>query len=148
MNTPYCRQIHYYETDKMGIAHHSNHIRWLEEARLDYMKKRGISYVHLETCHILMPVVSVSCEYKKAVKFDDEITVEAVLSFFNGVRAKYEYRIYTAEARNLVAVGASEHCFIDEITRKPVSLKRAVPEYYYRMMQVAEDDKSRRKGNQ
>jgi acyl-CoA thioester hydrolase len=144
----YQRRVNYYETDKMGIAHHSNHIRWLEEARLDHMRNRGISYAHLETFRILMPVVSVSCEYKTAVKFDDELVVEAMLSFFNGVRAKYDYRIYTAETRELVAVGASEHCFIDENTRKPVSLKRAVPEFYHQMMQVAEEDKGRWEVNQ
>ena len=90
-----------------------------------------------------MPVVSVSCEYRTAVKFDDEMTVEAMLSFFNGVRAKYQYRIYTVETGKLVAIGKSEHCFIDERTRKPLSLKRAVPEFYHQMMQVAEEDKGR-----
>ena len=37
--TEYERRINYYETDKMGIVHHSNYIRFFEEARLDMMKK-------------------------------------------------------------------------------------------------------------
>ena len=37
----YTRRANYYETDKMGIIHHSNYIRWFEEARLHYMEEMG-----------------------------------------------------------------------------------------------------------
>lgn len=36
---PYLHKVQYYETDKMGIAHHSNYIRWMEEARWIFWKK-------------------------------------------------------------------------------------------------------------
>ena len=36
---PYEHKAHYYETDKMGIVHHSNHIRWMEEARMDLLEQ-------------------------------------------------------------------------------------------------------------
>ena len=35
----YEHTINYYETDRMGIVHHSNYIRFFEEARIDYLKK-------------------------------------------------------------------------------------------------------------
>ncbi len=41
MEFKYERKINYYETDKMGIVHHSNYIRYLEEARCEYLKKIG-----------------------------------------------------------------------------------------------------------
>mgnify|MGYP000760839124 CR=1 FL=1 len=34
---PYERTAHYYETDRMGIIHHSNYIRWFEETRIHYL---------------------------------------------------------------------------------------------------------------
>ena len=37
----YTHSVQYYETDKMGIVHHSNHVRWMEEARVDYLKQLG-----------------------------------------------------------------------------------------------------------
>ena len=40
---PYEHKAQYYETDKMGIIHHSNYIRWFEEARIDYMEQAGIT---------------------------------------------------------------------------------------------------------
>ena len=33
--------VQYYETDKMGITHHSNYIRWMEEARIDFLRQIG-----------------------------------------------------------------------------------------------------------
>ena len=35
----YQHKVQYYETDQMGIVHHSNYIRWFEEARTDYMER-------------------------------------------------------------------------------------------------------------
>lgn len=137
---PYRRRVHYYETDQMGIAHHSNHIRWLEEARLEHMRNKGCSYVQLEARGILMPVVSVSCEYKTPVQFDDELMIEARLSFFNGVRVRYEYRICKAETGETVANGSSEHCFLDQSSRTPLHLKKAAPDVYRQMMQAAEEE--------
>ena len=38
----YVHRVHYYETDKMGCVHHSNHIRWMEEARVAFLEELGI----------------------------------------------------------------------------------------------------------
>ena len=40
----YTHQTQYYETDQMGIIHHSNYIRWMEEARVAYMEELGFPY--------------------------------------------------------------------------------------------------------
>ena len=55
--------VQYYETDKMGITHHSNYIRWMEEARIDFLSKIGWSYAKLEEEGIIFPVVTVECKY-------------------------------------------------------------------------------------
>ena len=44
----YNHTVQYYETDKMGITHHSNYIRWMEEARVDFLKQIGWDYDKLE----------------------------------------------------------------------------------------------------
>jgi len=122
--TPYFRCANYYETDKMGIVHHSNYIRWFEEARLDFMRKAGMIYTDVEKEDILMPVISVNCKYKVPVAFDDEVKIITKLTFFNGIRMKYSYEIYKTKDGSLSAYGESEHCFIDEKTREPINLKK------------------------
>ena len=44
----YEHKTQYYETDQMGIIHHSNYIRWFEEARIDFMDHCGFSYAQME----------------------------------------------------------------------------------------------------
>ncbi|HJB35179.1 MAG TPA: acyl-CoA thioesterase, partial [Candidatus Blautia merdipullorum] len=59
----YEHKTQYYETDQMGIIHHSNYIRWFEEARVDFMDRCGFSYAQMEKDGLISPVLSVSCEY-------------------------------------------------------------------------------------
>ena len=51
--TVYNRKINYYETDKMAIVHHSNYIRFFEEARLDMMDKFDLNYRKMEDMGII-----------------------------------------------------------------------------------------------
>ena len=44
----YKHAIQYYETDKMGITHHSNYVRWMEEARMDFLSQIGYGMKQLE----------------------------------------------------------------------------------------------------
>ena len=75
----------------MGIVHHSNYIRWMEEARSDYLEKVGYSYVRLEAAGIVSPVVSVSCDYKVSCRFGDTVEARLKLTGYTGVRFDVEY---------------------------------------------------------
>ena len=55
----YIHRVNYYETDKMGITHHSNYVRWMEEARMDFLSSIGYGMRRLESDGITSPVVSV-----------------------------------------------------------------------------------------
>ena len=61
----YCweHKIQYYETDQMQIAHHSNYIRWFEEARTSALEEAGFGYAEMEAVGIISPVLTVSAEY-------------------------------------------------------------------------------------
>ena len=72
----YIHKVHYYETDKMGITHHSNYIRFMEEARMNYLNETGFTMARLEAEGITSPVVSVTCDYKYPSTYDDEIEIE------------------------------------------------------------------------
>ena len=71
----YKHTVQYYETDRMGITHHSNYIRFMEEARVDFLKNIGWGYDKLEEDGGVSPVVSVNCNYKKTTTFADVIEI-------------------------------------------------------------------------
>ena len=62
-------KVQYYETDQMGVVHHSNYIRWFEEARAEWMEAVGLPYARLEAEGIASPVLSVACAYRRPVRY-------------------------------------------------------------------------------
>ena len=125
---PYERKANYYGTDQMGIIHHSNYIRWFEEARIDYMEQMGAGFKELEDAGITVPVLSVSCRYISMVRFGDTVLIHTSIDKYTGTRISISYRIVDKATGQLRTEGNSEHCFLNKSGR-PVSLKRDNPLY-------------------
>jgi acyl-CoA thioester hydrolase len=123
----YIHKVNYYETDKMGITHHSNYIRFMEEAKMDFLFKIGYPMTALERAGITSPVVSVNCEYKHTTTYGDEIEIEVCVTGYTGVRLALSYTMKDTANDVLVANAASVNCFINS-EGKPISLKRYFPE--------------------
>ncbi len=124
---PYYHKVHYYETDKMGIVHHSNYIRWMEEARVDYLDQIGAGFAQMEARGILSPVVSVECRYLRPCRFDDRVRIEVKLTEFKGVSLKVAYEMYNETTAERCVVGSSVHCFTDP-AGKLLALKKHCPD--------------------
>ena len=122
----YRRKAQYHETDQMGIIHHSNYIKWMEEARIDFMKEMGFGYGEVEKRGIVSPVAEVSTAYKKPVRFDDEVEITVSVKKYNGAVLELEYEFYNATRDEICTTASSKHCFIRE--GKLVSLKKEIPE--------------------
>ena len=129
----YIHKVQYYETDKMAIVHHSNYIRWFEEARVDWLEQIGCTMQSIEEDGVLIPVMSVTCNYHSMVRFGDEVAVKIKIGKFNGIKIEIEYEIRDVATGELRTTGASSHCFIDS-EGKLISLKKSKPEMYEKLM--------------
>ena len=134
--TSYLHQVHYYETDRMGITHHSNYIRWMEEARVAFLEELGFGYDRLEKLGIQSPVTQVACEYKRPTTFPDRVAVSVKVEEYTGVRLTLAYEMKNAETGELAALGSSGHCFLDGFGR-PVRLKKELPEFDCLLKRIA-----------
>lgn len=132
----YTHTVQYYETDKMGITHHSNYIRWMEEARVDFLKSIGYGYDRLEAEGIISPVVSVNCNYKQTTTFADTVTIEVKVAEFKGVKLILAYEMKNSDGK-VVCTAESSHCFLDANGR-PVRLNKEKPEFYETLMKCVE----------
>ena len=130
---PYKHTVQYYETDKMGIAHHANYIHWMEEARVDFMEQIGYSYAEMEQHGVFSPVKGLSCEYRHPISFHDEIEITVTIAAFNGARLVMQYEGRMGETEIFTA--RSEHVFVDE-KGMILRLKRAVPELSTRITEL------------
>jgi len=125
---PYSRKVHFYETDQMGIVHHSNYIRWLEESRIDFMEQIGYGYSRVSEFGIDFAVLGVAVEYKQSVRFNDVVEIHLAISDLTSVRMSIKYKIL----RNgvLCATCETRHCAILTQKQKVVSLQKEIPELF------------------
>ena len=123
---PYIRLAHYHETDQMGIIHHANYIRWMEEARVDFMAQTGLGYREMEALGISSPVTELRCTYRSMVRFGDEVSIALSILRYTGVRLELAYEIRDRATGEIRVTASSSHCFLNR-EGKPVSLKRADP---------------------
>ena len=131
------RKINYYETDKMGVVHHSNYIRFFEEARCHFLDYSELPYNMLEEKGIMSPVLGVSCKYKKHVTYGDSITIHCYIKDFSGVKFTVAYEIYDKKDNSLCVVGESNHCFTDS-NLKPLNLKKHHNDIYEKFMNLVQ----------
>ena len=90
-------RVRYGETDQMGIVHHSEYINYLEIARIEYLRTRGLSYQDIENQGYGLPVVSVNINYKKPAKYDDELTLFTNLIEIGTCKLQFENVIKSEE---------------------------------------------------
>ena len=124
----YVHRVKYYETDQMGLTHHSNYIRFMEEARVELLRSWGLDWAALEREGILAAVTAVRGDYKGTSRFDDVLHIRASLTEYSGIRMIFRYEM-TQEDGRPVFEGESEHCFLSAEGR-PLRLKKQRPDLH------------------
>lgn len=128
MDFVYKREINYYETDKMGVVHHSNYIRYLEECRCAWLKSVDMPFDTLEENGVTIPVLAVNCTYKYHVTYGDTVIIKPYIKDYTGVRLTVGYTVTDEKTGALVLVGETKHCFTN-IDLRPVNLKKFNPKF-------------------
>ncbi|MCR4719475.1 MAG: acyl-CoA thioesterase [Firmicutes bacterium] len=123
----YKRKINYYETDKMGIVHHSNYVRFLEEARSYWLESIGIPMGELESRGYTIPTLEVHIKYKHHVTCGDVITIRPAVTEYNGCRITVCYEVKSGESTVIEAY--TRHCFTTS-NLKPINIKKHDMEIY------------------
>ena len=126
----YKRKVHYYETDQMGIVHHSNYIRWFEEARIDLMEQMGLGYERMEEAGIISPVLSVQADYLRMMHFGDTFLISCFVKEYNGIKLTVGYEVIN-EATKMV----------HSRDGRPLSLKQANPVFHEMFMRGLQEHK-------
>ncbi len=137
MDKVFERKINYYETDRMGVVHHSNYIRYLEEARCYFLENIEIPFEVLEENGITIPVLGVNCNYKYHVTFGDTLQIRVFIKEYTGVRMTVGYDVTEKETGKEVIIAETKHCFTDK-NLKPINLKKYAPEFSNKFLSLLE----------
>ena len=130
----YLRKVQYHETDKMGITHHANYIKWMEEARISFLESINLPFQLIEDRGITSPVAGLSIDYKNPSTFGHNVLIGVSITKYSGVQLEVAYTMTDAEQGTVFAVAASKHCFLKN--GRVISLKRAEPDMHLAIEQA------------
>ncbi len=91
--TQFRLRVRFAETDQMGIAHHSAYVVWMEAARVEWLRERGMSYREWENEGVSLAVSGIEINYRSSARFDDELVIETKLIEAKSRRFKFAYTI-------------------------------------------------------
>ena len=113
-------RVRYSETDQMRVVYHGNYAQYFEIGRVEWLRNKGISYKWMEENGIMLPVVSLTMNYKRPARYDELLTLKTILKNRTTVKIEFDYELYNAN-EELLTTGNSILVFVDMKTGKPIS---------------------------
>lgn len=114
----YTFRVMYPDTDKMGVVHHSNYVRYYEAARWELFRSIGISYHSVEESGYMLPVIQMNLRFIRSAHYDEQLTVRTTLKTMKGVRIWFTYKLFN-EMEQLINEAECELAFVDRDSWKP-----------------------------
>ena len=122
-------RVRYSETDQMRVVYHGNYAQYFEMGRVEWLRNKGVSYKWMEDNGIMLPVVSLTMNYKKPAQYDDLLTLKTILTNQSNVKIEFDYELYN-QAQELLTTGSSILVFVDMKTGRPI----APPTYIFELL--------------
>jgi acyl-CoA thioester hydrolase len=113
----YIVRVRYADTDQMGFAYYAHYLRWFEIGRAEMLRSLGASYRAIEASGIQLPVLEARCRYLQPARYDDAVAIETGVLELRRASVRFAYRIVREADGERLAVGETEHCFLDRAGR-------------------------------
>lgn len=105
--------VRFNEVDSMQIVWHGHYVKYMEEGREAFGKKFGISYMDWKAMGYMVPLVSISCDYKKPLQYGDTALVETTFIDSDAAKIIFQFKIFRKSDQEIVATGQSVQVFLD-----------------------------------
>ncbi|HEX4849566.1 MAG TPA: acyl-CoA thioesterase [Puia sp.] len=106
--------VRFNEADPLGIVWHGHYIRYFEDGREAFGNKYGIGYLDFYKRGLIVPVVSIQCDYKRSLRYGDRVIVETKFIPCDAAKLKFSYRLFKKDSGQLIANGSSMQVFLDK----------------------------------
>ncbi len=108
--------VRFNEADPLGIVWHGHYIRYFEDGREAFGNEYGIGYLDFYRQGVIIPIVSIQCDFKRSLKYGEKVIVETIYQPCEAAKLKFEYRLFNAATNQLVATGTSVQVFLSKET--------------------------------
>ena len=123
-------KVHFFDTDTMGVVHHSNYIRWFEIGRVEYLRSIGIDLNDMMLDGILFPITKGEAQYHSPAYFDDLLEIETTAVALTKAKMEFEYKVFRNGDDKVLVTGFTQNVFTNKESGKITRL----PDKYYNLM--------------
>jgi acyl-CoA thioester hydrolase len=117
-------RVRFAETDLMGIVHHASYLTYLEVARIEWLRRRGVTYAQWANAGAHLAVAELTIKYRAPARFDDELDIETTLGQVRAASVRFSYRLLRPSDGALCVEASTLLAYIDHTH----SLRRLSPE--------------------
>ena len=107
-------RVKFYDTDTMGVVHHSNYIRWFETGRVEFLRTLEIDLNEMMSDGILFPIVKIGAKFHAPARFDDELEILTTAEALTKAKMQFSYKIRRLGEEKILAEGNSTNVFTHE----------------------------------
>jgi acyl-CoA thioester hydrolase len=86
-------RVIYADTDKMGVVYHATYLRFLEHARVEFIRSLGFAYADMEGLGFGLPVIDLAVTYLQPAEYDDLLSVYVGLAKLTPARVNFVYEL-------------------------------------------------------
>lgn len=94
--------IYYYDTDSGGVVYYANYLKYLEEARTEFLRGKGLSVQSLQDKGFLYAVRKCNVTYKAPARYGDVITCDARLKKITAAQLLFEQTVKLKETGSIL----------------------------------------------
>jgi acyl-CoA thioester hydrolase len=105
--------VRFNEADPLGIVWHGHYIRYFEDGREAFGNKYGVGYLDFYKRGLIVPIVSVHCDYKRSLRYGEKLIVETRFIPCEAAKLRFEYSLFNTQNGELIATGYSVQVFLD-----------------------------------
>ena len=120
-------QVRFSEVDSMGVVWHGNYVRYFEDGREAFGNLYGINYMDFYRVGVMIPIVKITCDYKKPLKYGDTAIIETRFVNCEAAKLQYDYTFYRNSTDDIVATGSTLQVFLN----RDMELLLDLPPFFY-----------------
>ncbi|MFL0075748.1 acyl-CoA thioesterase [Tenacibaculum maritimum] len=118
-------RVRYAETDQMGVVYHGNYAQFFDIGRTEWLRYLGVTYKDMEKNGIMLPVISLSSNFKKSAYYDDLLTIKTKLKKLPSVKIEFDYEI-TNQHQEIITTGSTVLAFMDASKKRPIRCPQSI----------------------
>lgn len=104
--------VRFGEVDSMAVVWHGNYFKYFEDGRESFGAKYNLGYLDVHRYNIMIPIVKVTCDYKKPLVYGDTAIIETRFINSEAAKIQFEYSVYRKSDLELMATGSSMQVFL------------------------------------